>query len=203
MVRADPMFVLVHSPFLGPSTWEWVARELQQSGRSALVPSVGGVADEPYRPWRDVWDTVDAHPAHVARMVVLVGHSGAGSLLPAIAEFSPGRVAAIAFVDAFLPPASGTTRLVPVQFVADLSRLATGDLLPPWSTWFGEEAMRDLVPDASRRERCARRRRLARRAASTSTWSAGQSLSPLRFLISSAGCWRSRRTGRIHTAEGP
>ena len=153
MVHADPLMVLVHSPFLGPSAWEWVARELALRGRAAVVPSLRGVTDEPYRPWRDVWETVEAVAARGARTVVLVGHSGGGALLPAIAESAPGRVAAIAFVDAFLPPASGTARLVPVEFVDELRTLAMGDVLPPWSTWFGEEAMRDLVPDPSRRAR--------------------------------------------------
>lgn len=156
MVHADPLMVLVHSPFLGPSAWGWVARELDQRGRPAVVPSLRAVADEPYRPWRDVWEIVDAVSAHVTARVLLVGHSGAGSLLPAIAQSAPGRVAAIAFVDAFLPPASGTTRLVPAEFAEELSALATRDVLPPWSTWFGEQAMRDLVPDAARRARVER-----------------------------------------------
>jgi pimeloyl-ACP methyl ester carboxylesterase len=156
MVHADPLLVLVHSPFLGPSAWEWVARELERRERAAIVPALRGVADEPYRPWRDVSDAVDAVAAHGARTVVLVGHSGAGSLLPAIAESFSGRVAAIAFVDAFLPPASGTARLVPVEFVEELSALATDDVLPPWSSWFGEEVMRDLVPDGPRRARVER-----------------------------------------------
>jgi pimeloyl-ACP methyl ester carboxylesterase len=103
MLRAHPLMVLVHSPFLGPSAWGWVARELEQRGRPAVVPSLRAVADEPYRPWRDVWDTVDAVSAQVTARVVLVGHSAAGSLLPAIAQAAAARVAAIAFVDAFLP----------------------------------------------------------------------------------------------------
>src|SRR4051794_36688268 len=115
MVGADPLMVLVHSPFLGPSAWGWVARELEQRGGPAVVPSVSVVADEPDRAWRDVWAAVDTVSARGAGRVVLVGHSGAGSLLPAIAQSAPRRVAAIAFVDAFLPPASGTTRLVPAE----------------------------------------------------------------------------------------
>ena len=156
MVHADPLMVLVHSPFLGRSAWAWVARELEQRGRPAVVPSLRAVADEPYQPWRDVWETVDADSAHGAGRVVLVGHSGAGSLLPAIAQSAPGRVAAITFVDAFLPPPSGNARLVPAEFADELSALATGDVLPPWSTWFGEGSMRDLVPDADRRARLER-----------------------------------------------
>jgi pimeloyl-ACP methyl ester carboxylesterase len=153
MVDVEPVMVLVHSPFLGPSAWAWVARALEQRGRPAIVPSLRAVADAPYRPWRDVWETVDAVSAHGAGRLVLVGHSAAGALLPAIAQSAPGRVAAIAFVDAFLPPPAGTARLVPAEFADELSPLATGEVLPPWSTWFGEEAIRDLVPDAARRAR--------------------------------------------------
>jgi hypothetical protein len=74
-------------------------------------------------------------------------------LLPAIAHAARERVAAIAFVDAFLPPPSGTARLVPAEFTEELTALATGDVLPPWSTWFGEQAIRELVPDGARRAR--------------------------------------------------
>lgn len=156
MLGADLLMVLVHSPFLGPSAWGWVAQELEQRGRPAVVPSLRAVADAPYRPWRDVCQTVDAVSAHGARRLVLVGHSAAGSLLPAIAQSASGRVAAIAFVDAFLPPPMGTAHLVPAEFADELSALATGDVLPPWSTWFGEEAIRDLVPDGARRARIER-----------------------------------------------
>jgi hypothetical protein len=155
MANASPLFVLVHSPLLGPSAWEWVARELEQRGRLAVVPSLLGVADEPYASLRGVCETVDAAAsAHLAGTVVLVGHSGAGSLLPAIAGSVSREVAAMAFVDAFLPPASGTARLVPEEFIEELRALAADDdVLPPWSSWFGEDVMRDLVPDAARRAR--------------------------------------------------
>ena len=75
MVDTDQLMVLVHSPFLGASAWGWVARELEQRGRRAVVPSLRPVVDEPYRPWRDVWETLDAVSAHRASKLVLVGHS--------------------------------------------------------------------------------------------------------------------------------
>jgi hypothetical protein len=74
-------------------------------------------------------------------------------LLPAIAESFSGEVAGMTFVDAFLPPASGTARLIAAKFIDELSALATDGVLPPWSNWFGEELMRDLVPDPARRTR--------------------------------------------------
>jgi pimeloyl-ACP methyl ester carboxylesterase len=72
MVRAEPPIVLVHSPFLGASAWEWVARELDQRGRRAIVPSLRAAAGEPYQPRRDVRQAVEAVAADDARTVVLV-----------------------------------------------------------------------------------------------------------------------------------
>jgi pimeloyl-ACP methyl ester carboxylesterase len=120
MVIAKPPFTLVHSPLLGPSAWECVGRELKQRGRSAVVPSLLGVAHEPYPTWREVCEAVAAASADRAGNVVLVGHSGAGSLLPAMAGRLSGRVAAMAFVDAFLPPASGAAHLIPAEFIEEL-----------------------------------------------------------------------------------
>jgi alpha/beta hydrolase family protein len=87
----------------------------------------------------------------IGRTVVLVGHSGAGPLLPAIAASLSEEAAGLVFVDAFLPPASGTVRLVPAEYLDELSALATDGVVPPWSRWFGEEVMRDLLPDAAQR----------------------------------------------------
>ena len=39
------LFVLVHSPLVGPATWEPVARELAARGHCALVPSLLHVSD--------------------------------------------------------------------------------------------------------------------------------------------------------------
>jgi hypothetical protein len=155
MATEKPLFVLVHSPVVGPSTWAWVARELEGRDRSAVVPSLFGVADDPNRAPRIVREAVDAS-AQRAGTLVLVGHSGAGSLLPAIAAACLGEVVAIVFVDTFLPPAHGRARLVPAEFIEDLSAVASDDVLPPWSNWFGEAVMRDLVPDDSRRARVER-----------------------------------------------
>lgn len=153
MAGGNALFVLLHSPFLGPSAWEWVARRLEARGRVAVVPSLVTDADELDLSWGRVGKAVDAASASRAAAVVLVAHSGAGALVPAIGESLSGEVAAMTFVDAFLPPARGTARLVPAEFVARLGALAINDVLPPWSTWFGAATMRDLVPDTARRAR--------------------------------------------------
>ena len=88
----------------------------------------------------------------MAGPVLLVGHSGAGPLLPNIADTLSTGPAALIFVDAFLPPTSGEAPLAPPEFLDRLRALSTEGLLPPWSRWFGEATMRELVPDRALRE---------------------------------------------------
>jgi pimeloyl-ACP methyl ester carboxylesterase len=148
----DPVFVLVHSPLLGPTSWSPVASELEGGGREALIPSLSGVADAPAPRWRHSVKAVRGALARIARPVVLVAHSGAGPLLPSIANAASAEVAALLFVDASVPPASGEAPLAPPEFLDQLRALSTEGMLPPWSSWFGEEAMRKLVPDRAVRE---------------------------------------------------
>jgi hypothetical protein len=148
-----PSFVLVHSPLVGPSTWEPVARELERRGREAFVPSLRGVADAPFPQWEHVPATVAVRSRHVSGAAVLVGHSGAGPLLPAMADAMSCPVAATIFVDAFLPPTAGAAQLLPAELLDQLRALAPDGVLPPWAEWFGEDAMRRLVPDDDLRSR--------------------------------------------------
>jgi hypothetical protein len=79
--------------------------------------------------------------------IVLVGHSAAGVLLPVIADALAVEIAALVFVDSFLPPPAGQLPLGPPAFMDQLRAMATDGLLPPASRWFGAQAMRELVPD--------------------------------------------------------
>ena len=148
-----PVFVLVHSPLVGPSTWQPVARELEANGRVALLPSLVGVAGAPAPQWQHVCRAVIASTAHLRAPVTLAGHSGAGLLLPTIADALSCPVAALLFVDTFLPPPTGTVALAPTEFLDDLRERARGGILPPWHRWFGENALRSLVPDDATRAR--------------------------------------------------
>lgn len=127
--------------------WSRVARELERRGREAVVPALLGVARADSPQWRHVPEVVRAATAGTRNPIVLVGHSGAGPLLPTIADALTADVAALVFVDSFLPPVSGSVRLAPPGFMDQLRALAENGVLPPWSSWFGEDAMRELVPD--------------------------------------------------------
>jgi hypothetical protein len=136
-----PLFVLVHSPLVGPFTWVPVANELQRRGQEVLLPELidDGSARTPY--WKQhaksVARSLESSP--VQRPVILVGHSGAGPLLPAIRAALAQPVTAYIFVDAGVPQAgsrrlgSGTTE-DSRQWAEELRQhLRTGGRFPTWS----------------------------------------------------------------------
>ena len=85
--------------------------------------------------------------------IILVGHSGAGSQLPAFAE-QLGGVERAMYVDALLPhPGRSWAQTVPAAFVDRLESQTVDGMLPPWPEWWGDEAMRALLPDDALRRR--------------------------------------------------
>ena len=83
--------------------------------------------------------------------VCLVGHSGAGAILPVVASDLPRKPAAIVFVDAVLP-GRGPYRCEDT-FYGTVSAKSVDGLLPRWSSWWPEETMTDLLPDEGLRKK--------------------------------------------------
>ncbi|ASR39006.1 hypothetical protein BAY61_05835 [Prauserella marina] len=150
------VLVLVHSPLVGPSAWEPTAAILRESGHPVVVASLATGTDGPGPSCPRLAGLVATAVAEsgVAGPVVLVGHSGAGPLLPAIAEGLPLPVAAIVFVDAQLPhPGRSWLAAAPAEIADQLRDLAVGGMLPPWNQWFPPEAIAALLPEPEQRER--------------------------------------------------
>jgi hypothetical protein len=79
--------------------------------------------------------------------LILVGHSGAGALLPAIGHATPHPIAAYLFVDAGIPR-DGRSRLDNGPFADFIHELyATEKRYPGWT----DEDLRDLIPKAEQR----------------------------------------------------
>ncbi len=75
--------------------------------------------------------------------MVLVGHSGAGALLPSIRQEVGRPVAAYVFVDSLLPREEDT-RLGEGAFAEQLRRLyAQGGRFPDWT----DESLKSILPD--------------------------------------------------------
>ena len=146
--------LFVHSPVVGPSTWTYTAEALREKGFGCVVPDLTAVAtmDQPYYP--KYATAAAASVDDETGPVVVIGHSAAGALLPAIAEAVGKRARGAVFVDAMLPqPGRSWFDTAPPGLEAQLRGLADEDLLPPWHEWFPPGALAALVPDPVRRRR--------------------------------------------------
>src|SRR5579864_4959136 len=107
--RMGPMparLVLVHSPLVGPETWQLVASSLVAHGHDAVIPDLtASLAGPPYaaRQAQAIADQAGGGG------VVLIGHSGAGPLL-ALAGSRLDDVRGYVFVDAGLPRPGQSSR---------------------------------------------------------------------------------------------
>ncbi|MEV6632005.1 alpha/beta fold hydrolase [Actinoplanes sp. NPDC051470] len=131
---------LVHSPLVGPLTWRAVAAEL--SGEfGVVVPSAAGATQ------REIAEAVAAS-LDVDGPVILIGHSGAGRLLPRIARAVRSPVAGLIYADSALPePGRSWMDTAPPERARHLRGLAEDGMLPPWHEWFPPEVLAETVPD--------------------------------------------------------
>lgn len=148
--------ILVHSPFVGPSTWSGAADELTARGHEVVVADLRPAtrAGPPFWPRHvELVAVATGAPAHP---VVVVGHSGAGPLLPAIAAALDPPPAALVYVDAALP-APGESRLdrLHPSLRTHLEALAVDGVLPPWPQWFEPHQLNAALPDGPTRARVA------------------------------------------------
>lgn len=149
------MLVMIHSPLVGPSTWQPCGNVLRRKGYQVRIPSLADfvTGNPPYyeKIARHVADAVQKGPD--TETLILVGHSGAGALLPAVAERLDRQCYGI-FVDAILPhPGLSWFDTAPPQLRVHLRGLVRDGFLPPWDRWFPPEVVSDLIPDIVARQR--------------------------------------------------
>jgi pimeloyl-ACP methyl ester carboxylesterase len=146
-----PSLVLVHSPLVGPATWDALAPALVEWGYSVVVPDMTSTVTQGAPYWPRQVDIVSR--AVEVGPVVLIGHSGAGPLLPAMANASR-QVAACLFLDAGLPtPGKSWSQEAPSDVVAQLWGMARDGWVPPWPRWWTPEQLQAMLPDPVRRAR--------------------------------------------------
>ena len=150
-------FLLVHSPIVGPDTWEPVAEELIARGHHAVVPNLPVDADCYWRSHVEAVAEQAAAAAAPGTTVTVAGHSGAGQLLAPLAPALQQRglaVEAYLLADAGLPT-RGTSRVQQLRaespaFADELEAVfAAGGRFPDWP----DELLAALVPDEARRRR--------------------------------------------------
>ncbi|MER5227459.1 alpha/beta fold hydrolase [Streptomyces flaveus] len=157
-MRGHPTLVLVHSPLVGASAWQPVARLLGARGHTTVVPNLAGVLADAGPYYARLAATVaDDIARRDEERIVLVGHSGAGTLLPAVAHATAATVVGMVFVDASLPhPGRAWFDAGPTEMRDQLQGLARQGTLPPWNEWFPPGTIEELLPDPALRGRfCA------------------------------------------------
>ena len=148
------MLALIHSPLMGSLTWTRTAAVMSAHGVPVALPEL---RDDPSSsvPY---WQQQAESAARSLRALppggpfILIGHSGAGSLLPAIRQALGGPVAGYVFVDAGLP-VEGQSRLATFGDSQASFRqyLETGGRFPAWTT----ADLQEIVPDAALAEQLA------------------------------------------------
>jgi hypothetical protein len=150
--RQMTAWLLVHSPLIGPNTWNGVARALARNGDSVFVPDLRPTLSSG-PPFAEPQAEIAAAAADMDE-VVLVVHSGAGALVPLIARRLGRHLRSVVFLDAGLPiPGRARLNTFSGEAIADLHALLEDGYLPPWPGWWPPELLAELLPDP--RERTA------------------------------------------------
>jgi hypothetical protein len=151
MAFAMALFVLIHSPLVGPTTWEPVADVLRRRGHEVVMPVLRN-RHAPYWEYhaRVVRDSLE--PFEPSLPLVFAGHSAAGHFLPMAARACGRPAAAYLFVDSGLPRDG-----MHLRDGRDPDSLKTIDgCLAPWGRGWPAETWETLIPDRQLRERfCA------------------------------------------------
>ncbi|MCK7622377.1 alpha/beta hydrolase [Streptomyces sp. RS10V-4] len=150
-----PTFVLVHSPSVGPLTWQPVAERLGAAGYRVRVPSLLHVGRGAPPFWPRVVSAVrdDLAPVPADSPLVLVVHSNAGLFLPTLRTGIDHPVAASVFVDAALPARRGPTPVAPPELLEFLRPMAVHGRLPRWTDWWDEADVAPMFSDPALRQR--------------------------------------------------
>jgi hypothetical protein len=145
--------LILPSPALPATAYAGLAAALRSGGAEVTVATAdlggGETASDLLVRWSQL----------VGPDTVLVPHSNAGNLAPSV-RAAGGGSQAIVFMDAALPPVTGSATLVPTafrEFLADLAGEA--GVLPPWTQWWRREDLASVVPGADLAEidrRCPR-----------------------------------------------
>ncbi len=134
-----PRALILPSPFLPGLVHAPLAAALERRGWGVAVAERGSVPRSAEELLGSLSGEVDAWSPDV-----LVTHSNAGRYASHLAAGRP-----VVHLDAALPPPSGDpVPMAPEALLAALAELAGEDgLLPPWTRWWPEEAVAELVPD--------------------------------------------------------
>lgn len=151
-------FVLVHAAWHGGWEWRRVAERLRGLGHTVHTPSLTGAAERSHLLKPDVGlemhitDVLNVFKWEQVQKAVLVGHSYSGFVITGVADRIPERIAALVYMDAFVPgDGQSTFDLTPAWRLNEIVELAEregeGWYVPPHHAerWVADPALRAEV----------------------------------------------------------
>lgn len=152
----DITFVLLHSPLVGPFTWELVQQALKERNLQVIVPALFDDPKSALPYWQQhaesVAKSITQIPPH--QKIILVAHSGAGPLLPSTRQKLTHSMFAYVFIDAGIPR-DGLSRLdlmklEDAQWAEQFQQaLLQGEQFPTWS----EDDLKEIILDGETRRK--------------------------------------------------
>ncbi|HET9906234.1 MAG TPA: hypothetical protein VFQ23_06325 [Anaerolineales bacterium] len=148
-------YALIHSPLVGPFTWQSVHQLMSSRGLTAIIPNLRDdfASTLPY--WQQHADSVAHELSRIPKTVsiALIAHSGAGPLLPAIRQRLSHSICAYIFVDAGIPRDAlsrlDLMRLENPQRVEEFHKsLLLGEKYPRWN----EVDLQSIIPERETRQ---------------------------------------------------
>jgi len=152
----DILYVLIHSPLVGPFTWELVQQVLKKRNLQVVIPTLVDNPNSTLPFWQQHAQSVSQSLVQIPpdQKIILVAHSGAGPLLPAIRQKLTHSIFAYVFVDAGIPR-DGLSRLELMK-LEDLQwaekfheALLQGGQFPTWS----EDDLEAIIPEGETRRK--------------------------------------------------
>lgn len=145
--------VLLHSPLVGPGTWSALAPLMRERGHTVSIPDYSNVLQGSPSYYEKIVRAACGVVGDGNR-IVLVAHSGAGALVPAVAAVC--KTSAAIFVDALLPhPGKAWFETIPDALKAHLKKLTRDGRVPPWHEWWPKNAIKEMLGDQAAYERFA------------------------------------------------
>lgn len=158
-------YLLVHPAWHGAWCWKKVVPHLRPHGHDVFTPTLTGLGERAHLMHPLVGlethmrDLLNVLTYEDLREVILVGHSNGGTLITAVAERAPERLAHLVYLDAFVPAdGQATVDLIPppqrAEWEARVQTEGYGWLLPSLRPGPWEEYVRDawqVTDEADRR----------------------------------------------------
>jgi hypothetical protein len=153
------IYILIHSPLVGPLTWQLIHDEMGKRGIESIVPALSDDPNSTLPYWQQHAESAARELARAPQdgSMVLVAHSGAGPLIPIIRQSIKRSIEGYIFVDAGIPrddmSRMDLMKLEDPEWAEQFHQtLLQGEQFPNWN----EDDLQEVIPNNVLRRKMVR-----------------------------------------------